>query len=345
MVWNKEESDRPRLGMNEDDARKTGYQKGMAISKSLLLHRCRPGVGLDNIHFTLQDGWYEPPWMLREAGMRGLSEAMGGFSSKHYNGTTLSVRGATILGNHIEFNMQRSCYFNHLITNHLADTPLVEGLTPRQILEPGPSLNDLDETMAENRLGMCCLMKTTDGFFILPQRSSRVGVFAGQLSASVMGAANMAPCRDDKGGYSARAWLQTEVREELPFLTDERGRIDSRLMDMRHVRVLGITREMVRCGKPEVFLGYDLPVDLATLLDLLNDQERVSKGRAAHHIDHVENDRILMIHEDEIFETLSEVIGTAHGRPSQHPVIIHQGEVYRVSESLLSNLLLHRMGR
>lgn len=343
MVWDKEKGDKPRLGLEPGDVAKSGYQKGFAISKSLLVHHCRPGVGLDNIHFSVEDSWYEPPWMLRKNGLSIIEDGVGGFTPKHYNGTTLSVKGATIIGKHIDFSMQKSCYFNHLLTNHLADTMLDEGITHRQILEPGPSLNDLSESMADNHLGLSCMMQTTDGYFLIPKRSHRVGIFPNLLSPSVTGAANMSACRDDRSGYSARAWLITEIIEELPFLQDDRGRVDHRLVDMGSVRVLGMTRELIRCGKPELFMAYDLPVDKQALLGFMGSPDLKSVGRDNGHVDHVENERFLLVHEDEVFDTLSEVISSANGRPAEYPVITHENEAYQLSESLLSNLLLHRM--
>lgn len=343
MLWDQREQELPIIGLNKDQVIGAGHYSNRAFSKSALLHLCDPGTSLSHVVFNMVPGWYEPPWFLREAGMRGLASSLGGFTPNHFNGTTLSVQGMKPVGKNIEFKMQRSCYYSYLLTNYIADTPLIEGLSPRQLLEPGPALNSLDTAMAENHLGMSCLMRTSDGYLILSRRSQRVGVFAGQLGPSISGAANISACDDGFKGYTASAWLRAEIREEMPFLIKPNGEIDSEVIDLSKVRVLGMTREMIRCGKPELFFSYELPVNRDEMLDIINTYSGSSIGASLGHVDFVENDGFCLVHESEFFDTLEEEPVITNKAEGQQPTIKASGVNYKVSESLLSNAFLLRL--
>jgi hypothetical protein len=123
------------------------------------------------------------------------------------------------------------------------DSP--QSTTLRRRLHQNGTLDDLVNSKLGNSLGVNALLFTADGKLIIQKRSRKVAELPNQLGPSYSGVTNM----DDAPAGSAIPLVEFSIfregREELGFSPDA--------IAHESVRFLGVTRELVRGGKPELF--------------------------------------------------------------------------------------------
>ena len=143
--------------------------------------------------------------------------------------------------------VSKAHYLDHIATNYAMDALLVErGWTKslRDIINPGKRLEPLETSLLANHIGVSVLIITSDNYLILPIRShEKVSIWHKQVMPSISGAASY-----DEDMWSTRkgpvaAWMR-EGREELGL---ENSNFEEPGI------FLGITREFLRGGKPELF--------------------------------------------------------------------------------------------
>lgn len=328
----------------------------LIISHSVLEWAPERPLPISEIRFELQEDWYELPWIVAEHGLDTILKRFNAVDRYDYNGLTLATHRWQATPDHFTLTFQKSFYYNYLATNLLPEFSLPGGLTYRDLLEPGPQLSELHSALPENHLGLSCLLRTRDGALIIPRRSQHTNVFKGQLSPSVSGAANMSTCRDPAGGYSPLAWLDQEFVEELPFLASASEALPQPLHHyLAQASFLGMTRELRRCGKPELFFFLQLPIDAVQVRTLWALHQHASSEDAAltalKGIDHNENAGLLVIDEEQLFQRITtRVVQGARRWPSQRQtdfhIVLPQGDKADIlSESLLANLILYRMSQ
>lgn len=358
LVWqrNAEENSQVRMGVDESTKDRLGREAGLVISQSVLIYRPAPGATIESLRFELQDTWYEPPWMVSDQALDIILKRFNALEQFDYNGLTLATKGLREDADGLTLEFHKSCFYSYLATNMVPEVRLPGGLPYRMLLEPGPHLNTLETSLPENHLGLSCLMRTSDGYLLIPLRGQNTNVFKGHLSPSVSGAANISTCSDKKyGGYSPHAWLLQETREELPFFDNYREAFPTGIANaLRHAYFLGMTRELRRCGKPEVFFFYPLPLDSHTLKTSITQHQKATASStpiqaARHNIDWHENEAYLVIREQDVFtalDTRQVRCGSRwHQKIAHHSILTYQGKTYNISESLLVNLLLYRIWR
>lgn len=316
-----------------------GEIPGLVVSHSVREWVPDEPLPITDVRFEVGDDRYDLPWVIGEGGIERVLHRFNAESRHDYNGLTLATRGWRADDGALHLTFAWSFYYSYFITNMLPEVRVSGRLTYRDLLEPGPGLNDLVGALPENHLGMSCLLRTSDGALVIPRRSQDTHVFKGQLSPSVSGGASPSACRDDGPGYSPLSWLARELSEELPFLAEAPDVFPGGLRtELSRAVALGMTRELRRCGKPEMFFFLDLPVSA----------ERVRELAAAWRddgsqpgIDHHENERVLVRDEAEVLANLAtQTRRRGKGRRSD-VVLTISGEQYVVSESLLANLILY----
>jgi hypothetical protein len=222
-----------------------------------------------DIDFILGEGEYSLPLLIQESARDILVNKFNVQSKADYNGLTLSLNNIVALpGGRLSMNFCRSSYYDYLLTNMIPEYEIISGLTVRDYLEASgkKTLNDLNVSLAENHLGISCLVTIPieeDGFennyLIIPKRSMDTTVFKGQLAPSVSGAANIDTCSKD-GEVSLANFFCQEIDEEIsPFLIkaycDESYKLFKPSF-LKDAVLVGISRELKRLGKPELFFSF-----------------------------------------------------------------------------------------
>ncbi|UFS63082.1 hypothetical protein LOH54_02900 [Sulfurimonas sp. HSL-3221] len=250
--------------------------KNQVLTRSIYLIKPQyPSFTIDNLLFHNDNNHYALPWIIAASAKVKLEEKFyhQATNKSNYNGVTLRVKGIEKSADNITIKMENSFYFNYLVTNMMADVGIIHNTTVRDVLEPGmpgKRLNQLEETMVENHLGLSCLVICRNGEsskLLVGKRSQNVSVFRGKYSPSVSGAANAATCRrEDDIKISPLNWLMNEMQEEL-MLPDVKNYIDYEEI-AANALFLGMSRELIRLGKPEVFFAIELDEAYSKKFDL-----------------------------------------------------------------------------
>lgn len=310
-------------------------------SLSVLEWRPTSPHSLTSLKFEMLPEDYELPWFIESFATEILIQKFNLSRKFDFNGATLSVRDYSPDGPDGQFtlSMRRSCYYSYLVTNCVPEADTIPGLPVRQMLEPGKRLNRLADSFCENHLGLSALLITGDGYVVLPVRGMNLNVARGQVASSISGAANIQTCMDTNS-VSPEAWFLTELGEELPGIIAPE---DLGEEWPERTRFLGMTRELRRLGKPEVFFA----LRLATLTSgkLLNRLPNDKSGNTPE-----EHKSFLLCHLNDL-TTLSK-----KGRRQGKAEIVVNREAFfpkprvpkpqftvTLSESLLVNLALHML--
>jgi hypothetical protein len=178
---------------------------------------------------------------------RGTGEAPD--AERHETGARLHAVRRSAAGTTLA--VQPVSYAVSLRTNFALDAPLPAGGTLRERVHPGGRLGPVEASRLGDHLGVNALVLAADGALALRRRSARLAFRPGELAPSSSGAATLA---DAAAAADARDLLR-ETDEELGL---GRG-------DVASVALLGVARELIRGGKPEIFLLVRTPLDHAAI--------------------------------------------------------------------------------
>ena len=137
-------------------------------------------------------------------------------------------------------------YFDALATNFAMDhAPPGRAETLRQAVHHASrSVGDLRTSKLVNHLGLVCMVESADGMLVAQQRASAVANRANTISSSVSGAVNLSDVRPFMDRETGLLELAHAVfREAL----EELG------VEAHTIRFLGLLRELLRGGKPELY--------------------------------------------------------------------------------------------
>lgn len=291
-----------------------------SFTKSVIQHEPNIPINIDNIVFHIDEGLeYELPWVIASDAHDVILEKFNMLDGEEYNGRTLSLRSMNISDQSIEFEFIKSNYYNHLVSNCIPEVNSSLGNTYRDLLEPGPKLNDLEYTMASNHLGMSCMVFTADERVVLSLRGQKTNVFRGKLSPSISGASNVNSCLSSLNSeISLKNWVLNELEDEIPGLCYK---------DLESLFYIGSSRELLRNGKPEIFLCARTSLyayDIAVLIS--NNFKKVGS------IDETENEKY-------IFPKYKSIIsGLEVDEGGDVFYLSFENNKYSVSESLLSQI-------
>lgn len=224
--------------------------------------------GLLDIDFILGEEEYSLPLLIQESARDILVNKFNVQSKTDYNGLTLSLNNIIAHGGRLSMNFCRSSYYDYLLTNMIPEYEILSGLTVRDYLEASgkKTLNDLNVSLAENHLGISCLVTILieedsheNDYLIIPKRSMDTTVFKGQLAPSVSGAANIDTCSKN-GEVSIANFFCQEIDEEISPLLKKLycdGSYDLFKPNfLKNADLVGISRELKRLGKPELFFSF-----------------------------------------------------------------------------------------
>lgn len=144
-----------------------------------------------------------------------------------------------------KFELQYVRYENYVRTNLILDArKKKEDKTLRERVHSNGRLEELSDSKLANNLGINFLLFTEDGFLVLQKRSTEVAFRCGEI------------CPSSSGTVDDNDFIQTEsTLGEMPILreTCEELGVDKDKKNYKKLVFLGITRELVRGGEPEMF--------------------------------------------------------------------------------------------
>lgn len=306
-------------------------------------------IYIRDIVFQQSGNKYELPYLIEEQARNILIEKFNIQAKTDYNGLTLSLKKLFLEDDKLIFIFDNSFYYNYLLTNMIPEYEIMHNLTIRDLLEPSntQTLSFLEDSLAENHLGISSLINiktTSKDYLLIPVRSNKTTVFKGQLSPSVSGAANIHTCKQER--LTIENFFITELEEEIGvffknYVVEE---IDYINYFIENTRLLGISRELKRLGKPEIFFYCEINLELKNInLSTNNPFIKLNiydKSDTNEMIDSHENETLLLIEKNKIIDYLSyyEKVSKSTSSFEGKEIYIRFNDEYLVSESLFVNL-------
>jgi hypothetical protein len=178
---------------------------------------------------------------------------------------------------------QGARYFDWVMTNLSLDAERSPLPTLREETSEGNKLQALNDSPLTNITGINGLIFSNDGYMIYQQRLKNVLVRPGQLCSGFSGTV-------DKIDIEHLIRSKNPILPELDSAREAVEEIGILRSNVNKIIFLGLTRELIRGGTPEMFYAVDLDIDRRTILSLIpKDKEGVVKsvnfGRYARSID------------------------------------------------------------
>lgn len=150
---------------------------------------------------------------------------------------------------------QKSSYFHYLQTNLALDfkDPSIGSLREHIVQNQDGKIELLEKSILANVLGINGLVFSSDGYIIFQKRKDNVLVRPKELCSGFSGTVDKKDITDaiQIGGYLSN----------LPALREKEEELGVRGNEVKNRIFLGITRELIRGGTPEMFYAVDLNID------------------------------------------------------------------------------------
>jgi len=106
-------------------------------------------------------------------------------TSNVYNQQNIRVVNWETKGEEFLIQIERTTYFNSLVTNRAMDYKWKNGLTIREMYECGPYLNPLNRSKLSNHLGFNGFVESADGYIMLIKRGDNLSIGKRRYGCSV----------------------------------------------------------------------------------------------------------------------------------------------------------------
>ncbi len=216
-------------------------------------------VKLDKIHSE-----YQIPTKIASKSFDILEEVERYF----YDSTTIRLNRIEKEDKSFTLIVSKAHFLQYAATNYAMDITLPQkgwSRSLRDTVHPETRLCNLEDSLLANHLGVNVLVFTIDNYLIIPIRSSaNIATWQQKVSPSISGATSF---DDDMWNFRtgpAASWVR-EGREEL-------GLSNSNFDDNSDI-FLGLTRDLLRGGKPETFFATQLNITKAEL------ERKIKKAR------------------------------------------------------------------
>jgi len=167
------------------------------------------------------------------------------------------------------FETQEADYFDYIQTNLCLDAQLSqESISLRKQLHTEQNnhcLEDLDNSVLANILGINILILTSDGTLIFQKRSSCTLVRPNQICSSVSGTLAKVDIPEYDKEFNLEELLPLFFRE----MVEEIG-LELSAISRNEIKFLGVARELIRGGQPEIFLAARINLDKGTIIHRYN---------------------------------------------------------------------------
>ncbi|MFZ2538856.1 MAG: hypothetical protein WAX04_08130 [Oscillospiraceae bacterium] len=183
----------------------------------------------------------------------------------YFDGHNLRLIDSKFIESKAFFEVQQVNYQYYLYTNLTLDAKLTSGNTLRQRIHSNGEFEPLNESPLANNLGINVLLFTKCGSLLLQQRSNKVAFRRGAWCPSASGTVSMGDLNADNKISFAELKILREAWEEIGIEPDD--------IPSDQVHFLGITRELIRGGEPELFFYSNTTITKDYILVKYEDAE------------------------------------------------------------------------
>lgn len=259
--WGRQDWDRRYAGEAEYLLRLAYRGRHRPVGHTLVLDARRAGCAAHTVRLeALPDPFALSAGIARagEAALMAMRDVRG--HARLFDGPVVRVADVAAHRDGWTLRWQRAGYFDYVRSNLGLDRRHGDG-TLRNLLHRTDALPAFGRSPLADALGLAVLLVTADGLLVVQRRARDVSVWPGAWGPSAAGM--VTPDEIEGLATLADLWPFREAWEELGIET-------GRLLEAP-TRFLGLTRELVRGGAPELLYAAHIPIDAA-------DVRRASRG-------------------------------------------------------------------
>lgn len=176
----------------------------------------------------------------------------------------------------LELIVQKTRYYNHLLTNAVLDFPISKGFTIREYFEPGPLINNFEKTVFSNHIGINALVCTEDGYFVFPKRTNKLHLGKNMLGVGVSASMKWKFYEKYQGKKNILSHvLIDEFKDEL--IGNLMKDIKDYIPKMKNVHLIALGRDLYHGGKPQFYYVIYLDYTFEKLNKLFKFKNRTMK--------------------------------------------------------------------
>ena len=185
--------------------------------------------------------------------------------SEIYNQQNFRVDDITWDEGSVKISLSKTSYLDSLITNRACDYE-INGVSVRELYEPGPYLHDLKDSQLSNHLGYNGMVETNDHKFIFIKRHKKVSIAKNTWQTSVGASLKVRNALTNDRKIDTDSISNAIIKEmmsefNLKNLSNSKE-IESKIKSDFSFKknVLYFYRDLLECGKPQMMFYYQLPI-------------------------------------------------------------------------------------
>lgn len=222
--------------------------KSILLPQHLEIDNTENPLNLDHFIFKHDENVFELSDELIEMTEAGFQKKIENLS--YTNDANLRLSGFEQEADKYIFHTQPVFYETYLRTNLIMDYKKPGKQSLREMYHADGKLEPLEQSVFDNHLGINVLLFTNEGDLILSERSAKVSYAPKKIASSISGAVSVDDVRDGKP-LNKRMILREGI-EELGLNKSQ--------VEEGNIHFLGLTRELIRGGKPEMFFAATLSI-------------------------------------------------------------------------------------
>ena len=178
-------------------------------------------------------------------------------SSNTYNNINIRIDSWSVEEGLFKIHSSRTTYYNHLVTNRAMDYELDKGITVRTLFECGPYINNLENSLLSNHLGINGFVISSDGYVVFIKRGDNISVGKDVWENSVSASLKTKYSLDSQNRFSYSNMVNgilSEIEDELFIIPEQLTGSGS---STEKIKLISAYRDLVEGGKPH-FMFYTI---------------------------------------------------------------------------------------
>ena len=207
-----------------------------------------------------------------------MSELMNAHkTSKFRNKTIYRVDKLNISKDVVNVSLSLSDMYKTLLTNRVMDFSIHDHITVREVFEPGPKLNTFENSKLCNGLGFNFIVKTKDNYYALVKKTGKnpTNKFKFNTCSSTLST----HFNEEDNTYLGML-KQLSYNALITNFNFPKNNFDYKNILNEDVKYLGLIRNLIEGGKPELCYVLNLHISKNELENLFNKTtNKVNKDR------------------------------------------------------------------
>lgn len=184
---------------------------------------------------------------------------------KFYNALNMRLKSCWFEKDFVFMKVQPVAYESYVHTNLVLDAMEADGESLRMYLHKNGKLESLESSPLANNLGINFLVFTSGGYLSVVRRSENVAFRRGEFCPSASGTISFFDFCGRKEVRGNKQLFLRELEEELGITVN----------DVKKMEFLGIARDLVRGGEPELFFWIKTDLSREQILE----RSRIAKDK------------------------------------------------------------------